>query len=169
MSDYKETKLTATTLISVKELLDKDGVEKTDDGLYRLRDVIQSNLYKEDELFRASFNSSLYDYYALEKVDGIYGYMYGVPCFMECNLRTGEETVKPDKLMHIEKSSLELVTHESGYPLGFLYIWGYPGPDYNKYMFRDYGITWAFSEKDIRKMTYEEWEEYRNQQEAEQI
>lgn len=27
---------------------------------------------------------------------------------------------------------------------GFTYTWGWPGPDFNRYKFDDYGKTWAF-------------------------
>ena len=33
----------------------------------------------------------------------------------------------------------------------FTYIWGWPGPDYNNYYFRDYGETWAFSMEDFKE------------------
>lgn len=33
----------------------------------------------------------------------------------------------------------------------FAYIWGWPGPDYNTYYFRDYGQTWAFSIEDFEE------------------
>jgi len=33
----------------------------------------------------------------------------------------------------------------------FSYIWGWPGPDYNNYFFRDYGKTWAFTMSDFKE------------------
>ena len=31
----------------------------------------------------------------------------------------------------------------------FLYIWGWPGPDYNAYLIDDYGETWAFTAEEL--------------------
>ena len=31
---------------------------------------------------------------------------------------------------------------------GFVFIWGFPGPDYNDYRFIDYGRTWTFTPED---------------------
>ena len=28
-------------------------------------------------------------------------------------------------------------------------MWGWPGPDYNVYSFKDYGYTWAFNKKEL--------------------
>ena len=32
---------------------------------------------------------------------------------------------------------------------GFYYRWGGPGPDINRYLFKDYGKTWAFRMEDF--------------------
>ena len=31
----------------------------------------------------------------------------------------------------------------------FVYVWGWPGPDYNLYTIKTYGKGWAFSEEEI--------------------
>lgn len=37
----------------------------------------------------------------------------------------------------------------------FVYVWGYPGPDYNLYTIKTYGKGWAFSKEEILRA----WEE----------
>ena len=37
----------------------------------------------------------------------------------------------------------------SGRDDGFYYIWGWPGPDMNFYLYNDYGKTWAFIIEDF--------------------
>ena len=51
-----------------------------------------------------------------------------------------------DRVIEISKSKLELTKNNDG----FIFIWGMPGPDYNIYWFKDYGITWAFELKDFK-------------------
>ena len=33
----------------------------------------------------------------------------------------------------------------------FIYVWGWPGPDWTEYRFEDFGITWGFSKKDFER------------------
>lgn len=33
----------------------------------------------------------------------------------------------------------------------FMYIWGFPGPDYDIFSFEDYGKTWAFTKEELIK------------------
>ena len=61
----------------------------------------------------------------------IYGTMYGQ---------------RNDKIVEFKKTYVE---YESGDD-SFIYIWGWPGPDYNVYRFADYGKTWAFSMNDFK-------------------
>lgn len=63
-----------------------------------------------------------------------YGYMYGYP--------SGRPFA--DDLIGIRKGEVELITTRTG-ERGFLYVWGWPGPDCNFYNIADYGKTWAFS------------------------
>lgn len=74
----------------------------------------------------------------------IYGFLYGGPYVLICNEK-GESHLIPDEIIRIEKSSLEIDKRHNR----FIYIWGYPGPDYNAYKFTDYGKTWAFSKDEI--------------------
>jgi hypothetical protein len=70
--------------------------------------------------------------YNSDNIKSIYGYMYGT----KQNL---------NKIIEIDKESLDLGRNEDR----FFYVWGYPGPDYNVYLFKDYGKTWAFSREEI--------------------
>jgi len=72
--------------------------------------------------------------YAALPDDGvIYGTMYGMDHHK-------------DEIMGIPKRDL-FVAQQSQDSL--IYIWGMPGPDYNRYFFKDYGKTWAFSMEDF--------------------
>lgn len=56
-----------------------------------------------------------------------------------------------DKVLKIKTSEIShFVFDWDGEPV-FIYIWGYPGPDYNIYKMSDYGETWAFSKKELEK------------------
>lgn len=53
----------------------------------------------------------------------------------------------------ISKTSLELTRDADA----FIYMWGFPGPDYNLYKFSDYGKTWAFTREELSQYkTYDE-------------
>jgi hypothetical protein len=62
----------------------------------------------------------------------IYGYMYG-------------KKEIDNRIIKIDKRKLEATKDETG----FLYVWGWPGPDYNFYSFKDYGKTWSFNLEDL--------------------
>lgn len=70
--------------------------------------------------------------------------MYGHPL-----LNYGDHQ-KPDEVIFIDKQSLRPWT-ENGKTVGLLFVWGFPGPDYNVYFYKDYGVTWAFSPEEIEK------------------
>lgn len=67
----------------------------------------------------------------------IYGRMYGH------EYRNENER---DKIIRIEKNEIEKF---DAYKEGIVYVWGWPGPDYNVYWFRDYGKTWAFDRDEL--------------------
>lgn len=73
-------------------------------------------------------------------VEAIYGFMYGQP-FIEY----ADGSQKPDKVIQILKSELRLSKDKDS----FFYVWGWPGPDYNQYKFKDYGKTWVFTDKEL--------------------
>lgn len=70
----------------------------------------------------------------MESADGIYGTMYG-----------GDE----EDYVFVPKCDLR--EWEKDTCTGYYFIWGYPGPDYNVYLFSDYGRTWSFDENDLIK------------------
>ena len=54
-----------------------------------------------------------------------------------------------DRILKIKTSDIDhYVFNWYGEP-AFIYIWGYPGPDYNVYKMSDYGETWAFTEAEL--------------------
>jgi len=63
----------------------------------------------------------------------IYAFMYG---FREDN---------PDHI--IKLTADELLFPEDNDSM--VYIWGGPGPDYNRYYFKDYGKTWAYEKEEL--------------------
>ena len=75
--------------------------------------------------------------------NSIYGYMYGAPYVYSCGIEKSEW--RRDKLIEIKKSELRLGVNKDC----FVFIWGWPGPDFNIYEFSDYGVTWAFSESEV--------------------
>lgn len=79
---------------------------------------------------------------AKEKKQSIYGYMYGN---QYCNCSDGKFA---DTIIEINLNDCEFGT------AGLIYIWGWPGPDYNIYRFEDYGKTWALSVKEIEPNPY---------------
>ena len=81
------------------------------------------------------------DWYESEGDGSIYGYMYGSPWIYNGSY----EEWRRDELIEWKKSELELGRNRDC----FCVVWGWPGPDYNIYKFRDYGITWAFTEGEI--------------------
>lgn len=74
----------------------------------------------------------------MQENSGIYGYMYVDP---RPNVPISEKV--SGKIIFIKQDELKI---QSG---GFLYRWGWPGPDFNFYRFYDYGKTWAFSRNEL--------------------
>ena len=65
----------------------------------------------------------------------------------------------PDKVdfITLEKQIIKINTSELEWYLnneGFVYIWGWPGPDYNSYTRETYGKGWAYTRQEI----IEAWE-----------
>lgn len=63
--------------------------------------------------------------------EGFYGTMYGQPY------------THGMQIIHVEPNEAQL----DG--LGLYYVWGWPGPDFNRYFLSDYGKTWALTEEEI--------------------
>lgn len=52
----------------------------------------------------------------------------------------------------IESQIIDIKTSELDWEKdyqGFVYIWGWPGPDYNRYTMQTYGKGWAFTKEEI--------------------
>ena len=63
--------------------------------------------------------------------DGFYGTMYGQPFWSDVGV------------VYISGKSVDMWKDGS-----MCYVWGYPGPDYNRYTPEDYGKTWVLTEKE---------------------
>ena len=73
----------------------------------------------------------------------IWAYMYGYPVYNSI-IQTKEEQI------------IEIKTHKLEWPVApgvaseeFLFVWGWPGPDYNTYLRKDYGQTWAYTKEEL--------------------
>lgn len=75
----------------------------------------------------------------------IWGYMYGHPIYNSV-IETKEEQIIEIKTKGIEWSTDPKVASEE-----FLWIWGRSGPDYNIYLKKDYGKTWAYTREELLK------------------
>lgn len=72
-------------------------------------------------------------------------------------------TCSDELLTNISKKELELTFDADE----FIYIWGWPGPDYNRYKFADYGKTWAFTREELPNYkTFKERELEKNKDKA---
>lgn len=54
-----------------------------------------------------------------------------------------------DQIVEIEVSKLQWYKNEEG----FMYVWGWPGPDMNDYTRETYGKGWAYTKEEI----YNSW------------
>lgn len=73
----------------------------------------------------------------LSERNGIYGHMYGTRVFNE----------SPTDVIFIKSSELKLTG------TALIHIWGFPGPDFSIYWYKDYGKTWGFSRRVIKSVT----------------
>ena len=55
-----------------------------------------------------------------------------------------------------EEQIIEIKTQKLEWPVApevaseeFLFVWGWPGPDYNTYLRKDYGQTWAYTKEEL--------------------
>lgn len=90
--------------------------------------------------------SEIYKKFYSPSTTYIYGRMYGNK-YLLTNDGNGLQIKILDRILKIDKKDIKIgVDGES-----LIYIWGFPGPDYNVYKFSDYGETWAFEEKDFNE------------------
>lgn len=81
----------------------------------------------------------------IQTAPSIWGYMYGKPYYVTNHYLLGQMYTL-DEIIEIPTSLISGWGDE-----GFCFVWGYPGPDYNVYLYKDYGKTWAFSKDEIEK------------------
>ena len=81
-----------------------------------------------------------------KETKGIYGYMYGTQFIRHEHGRGGVHYTE-SKIIFVNKKELKFWNQKEGN--GLYYIWGWPGPDFTVYLFKDYGKTWAFTEEEI--------------------
>lgn len=73
----------------------------------------------------------------LSERNGIYGHMYGARVI----------NGSPTDVIFIKSSELKLTD------TALIHIWGFPGPDFSIYWYKDYGKTWGFSRRAIKSIT----------------
>ena len=76
----------------------------------------------------------------------IYGRMYGNK-YLLTNDGNGLQIKILDRILKIDKKNIKICTDGES----LIYVWGFPGPDYNIYKFSDYGETWAFEKEDFNE------------------
>lgn len=82
---------------------------------------------------------NLINKYLSHQIKSIYAYMY-------CSSHQGMGDI-----IQIPKKNLKFFDSKKlrKYNPCLIYVWGWPGPDYNTYYFQDYGKTWAFSKEEL--------------------
>lgn len=88
-----------------------------------------------NEIYKIANGEWLYE--TVNNHEVIYSLMYGET---HVNWRTTEDqiiTIKTDELEWSESKKQ------------FIYVWGWPGPDFNLYTLENYGKAWAFSKKEL--------------------
>ena len=76
----------------------------------------------------------------------IYGRMYGNK-YLLTNDKNGKIVKILDRILKLDKKDIKIGADRES----LIYIWGFPGPDYNIYKFSDYGETWAFEKEDFNE------------------
>lgn len=62
-----------------------------------------------------------------------------------------------NKIYKIKKSDCRFYEDWHGKGPAYIYIWGWPGPDYNIYYWKDLGKTWAYELKQFKIPKVEEY------------
>ena len=103
--------------------------EKEEEVIERLARMLNNEIYK--------IANGEWLYETVNNHEVIYSLMYGET---HVNWRTTEEqiiTIKTDELEWSESKKQ------------FIYVWGWPGPDFNLYTLENYGKAWAFSKEEL--------------------
>ena len=127
--------------------------EQEEDALFNL---VHCSQYKTDVLYRAMVNESIAEHYESNECDGIYHWLFGFPFSEPCNTDEAER----EQLTWLWKDRSGKNPYLSRDKAEITHIYGMPGPDYEIFYFKDYGITWAFTIKGIHILSYEEWKKY---------
>ena len=90
-----------------------------------------------NEIYKIANGEWLYE--TVNNHEVIYSLMYGET---HINWRTTEE-----QIITIKTEELEWSENKKQ----FIYIWGWPGPDFNLYTAKNYGKAWAFSKEELVK------------------
>lgn len=72
----------------------------------------------------------------IDRTKPIYGTIYGGHCQSDKTV----VLIKPEELQYEDNPTQQPY---------MLFIWGWPGPDFNVYRERDYGQTWAYNLEDF--------------------
>lgn len=80
--------------------------------------------------------------------------------YMWATMYGGPPDEKINQLFQIKIADCKYYDDWYGKGSTYLYLWGWPGPDYNLYHWRDFGKTWAYELKqfnlpDVDKYVYE--------------
>lgn len=99
------------------------------------------DVYLQKEITEIIDIVNLINKYLSHQIKSIYAYMY-------CSSHQGMGDI-----IQIPKKDLEFFDSKKlrKYNPYLIYIWGWPGPDYNIYYFQDYGKTWAFSKEELQQ------------------
>ena len=88
--------------------------------------------------------------------DYLYVFMHG-RMFENVGLdANSNKEIRPAKIIKLE----EKIVKRDRDGLGFFYIYGWPGPDYDYYRYSDFGYSWAFSKDELLHAQETEWEKW---------
>lgn len=88
-----------------------------------------------NEIYKIANGEWLYE--TVNNHEVIYSLMYGET---HVNWKTTE-----DQIITIKTEELEWSESKKQ----FIYVWGWPGPDFNLYTLENYGKAWAFSKEEL--------------------
>ena len=105
------------------------GEKEKEEVIERLAGMLNNEIYK--------IANGEWLYETVNNHEVIYSLMYGET---HVNWRTTE-----DQIITIKTEELEWSESKKQ----FIYVWGWPGPDFNLYTLENYGKAWAFSKEEL--------------------
>ena len=111
------------------------GEEEKEEVIERLARMLNNEIYK--------IANGEWLYETVNNHEVIYSLMYGET---HVDWRTTE-----DQIITIKTEELEWSESKKQ----FIYVWGWPGPDFNLYTAENYGKAWAFSKEELMEF----WDE----------